>query len=182
MCYIANLPRLWDESYWIGLFNHDSPIRVHGIIQVVLSALEKLAMHSDPYAQIRNVRLLTQCTFPSQLWYLFVSILTIEDHFMPKRHRGRPQGQTGQAPILKPEEIKRLFRLAKSRPRMSMKAEIALCLSLYLGLRAKEIASLRSGDVFDENGGVRDVLHLRAAYTKGAKTRNVFLAAPKLRQ
>ena len=101
---------------------------------------------------------------------------------MRKRHRGRPQGQTGQAPILKPEEIKRLFRLAKSRPRMSMKAEIALCLSLYLGLRAKEIACLRSGDVYDENGAVRDVLHLRAAYTKGAKTRNVFLAAPKLRQ
>ena len=62
---------------------------------------------------------------------------------MSKRRRGRPQGQTGQAPILKPEEIKRLFRIAKSRPRMSMKAEIALCLSLYLGLRAKEIASLR---------------------------------------
>jgi len=65
---------------------------------------------------------------------------------------------------------------------MSMKAEIALCLSLYLGLRAKEIASLRSGDVYNEHGDVRQVLHLRAAYTKGAKTRNVFLAAPKLRQ
>ena len=101
---------------------------------------------------------------------------------MSKRYRGRPQGQTGQAPIRKPDEIKRLFRLAKSRPRMSMKAEIALCLSLYLGLRAKEIASLKSADVYDENGRVRDVLHLRAAYTKGAKTRNVFLAAPKLRQ
>jgi integrase/recombinase XerD len=101
---------------------------------------------------------------------------------MPKRHRGRPEGQTGQAPILKPEEIKRLFRMAKSRPRMSMKAEIALCMSLYLGLRAKEIAALRSGDVYDENGAVRDVLHLKSAYTKGSKTRNVFLAAPKLRQ
>ena len=49
---------------------------------------------------------------------------------MPKRHRGRPLEQTGQAPILKSEEIKRLFRLAKSRTRLSMKAEIALCLSL----------------------------------------------------
>jgi integrase/recombinase XerD len=101
---------------------------------------------------------------------------------MTKRSRGRPSGQSGQAPILKPEETKRLFRLVKSRPRMSMKAEIALCLSLYLGLRAKEIASLRSGDVYDENGEVRDVLHLKAAYTKGSKTRNVYLAAPKLRQ
>jgi integrase/recombinase XerD len=101
---------------------------------------------------------------------------------MRSHSRGRPQGHTGQAPILKSDEIKRLLRVAKTRPRMPMKAEIALCLSLYLGLRAKEIAALRSGDVYDETGGVRDVLHLRTAYTKGGKTRNVFLAAPKLRQ
>ena len=100
---------------------------------------------------------------------------------MPKRHRGRPEGQTGpKRPIPETKmKSKRLFRMAKARPRLSMKAEIALCLSLYLGLRAKEIASLRSGDVYDENGQIRDVLHLRAAYTKGAKTRNVFLAAPE---
>jgi len=55
-------------------------------------------------------------------------------------------------------------------------------MSFYLGLRAKEIASLRWGDVFDDGGRIRDVLHLKAAYTKGAKTRDVFLSAPGLRQ
>jgi integrase/recombinase XerD len=100
---------------------------------------------------------------------------------MTYRIRGRPAGQTGPAPILRPDEIKRVLRLLKSRPRFSARAEVAFHLSFYLGLRAKEIASLRWGDVFDDDGRVRDVLHLKAAYTKGSRTRDVFLSSPRLR-
>lgn len=96
--------------------------------------------------------------------------------------RGRPAGQTGPAPILRPVEIKRVLRLIRSRPRFSSRAEVAFHLSFYLGLRAKEIASLRWGDVFSDDGKIRDVLHLKAAYTKGSKTRDVFLSSPRLRQ
>ena len=100
---------------------------------------------------------------------------------MSRRNRGRPLGGSGQAPTLKPDEIKRLFRVAKSRPRFAARSELMLAISLYLGLRAKEIASLCYGDVFDAKDQIRDVLHLKAAYTKGAKTRDVFLTAPRLR-
>jgi integrase/recombinase XerD len=55
-------------------------------------------------------------------------------------------------------------------------------MSLGLGLRAKELASLRWCDVYDEEGRVRAVLHLKAAYTKGAKTRDVFASSPSLRR
>jgi integrase/recombinase XerD len=55
-------------------------------------------------------------------------------------------------------------------------------LSLYLGLRAKEIAALKWGDVYDAKDQVREVLQLKAAYTKGSKTRSSYLVAPKLRQ
>lgn len=96
--------------------------------------------------------------------------------------RGRPVGLTGPAPILSPEEIRRVLRLMKTRPRFATRAEVAFNLSFYLGLRAKEISSLRWGDVFEEGGRVRDVLHLKAAYTKGSKTRDVFLSSPRLRQ
>lgn len=96
--------------------------------------------------------------------------------------RGRPSGQTGPAPILGPDEIRRVLRLLKSRPRFSARAEAAFHLSFYLGLRAKEIASLRWGDLFDDKIRIRDVLHLKSAYTKGSKTRDVFLSSPKLRQ
>lgn len=98
---------------------------------------------------------------------------------MPKR--GRPAGLTGPAPILRPDEIKWVLRLLKSRPKFSARAEVAFHLSFYLGLRAKEIAALRWGDVFGDDGKIRDVLHLKAAYTKGAKTRDVFLSSPRLR-
>src|SRR5437667_244616 len=65
---------------------------------------------------------------------------------MKNQTRGRPQGHTGQAPILKPDEIRRLIRVAKSRPRFAARAEAILSVSLYLGLRAKEIASLLWAD------------------------------------
>jgi integrase/recombinase XerD len=55
-------------------------------------------------------------------------------------------------------------------------------MSLGVGLRAKELCSLRWIDVFEREGQVRNVLHLKAAYTKGAKIRDVFLSAPKLRR
>jgi integrase/recombinase XerD len=57
-----------------------------------------------------------------------------------------------------------------------------LALSISLGLRAKEIASLTWADVYTEDGSIREILHLKAAYTKGARTRDVFLSSPRLRQ
>ena len=41
-------------------------------------------------------------------------------------------------------------------------------MSLGVGLRAKELTSLKWADVYDAEGRVRPVLHLRAAYTKGS--------------
>lgn len=96
--------------------------------------------------------------------------------------RGRPIGRSGPAPIVRPDVVKRVLKLFKSRPRFSGRAEVAFHLSFYLGLRAKAIATLHWGDVFNDTFRVRDVLHLKAAYTKGSKTRDVFLSSPKLRQ
>ena len=101
---------------------------------------------------------------------------------MAKKPSGRPAGKSGQAPVLKSHEIKRVLKLSKIRARMAARSELALMFSLYLGLRAKEIASLCWGDVYEKDGKVRDLLRLQAAYTKGAKTRDVFLTAPILRQ
>lgn len=101
---------------------------------------------------------------------------------MNLRFRGRPVGSSGPAPLLTVEEIKRVLRLLGSRRRFSARAEVAFHLSFYLGLRAKEIAFLHWDDVFTDEGKVRDVLHLKAAYTKGSRTRDVFLSSPRLRQ
>lgn len=98
------------------------------------------------------------------------------------RRRGRPPGTTGQAPVFTEQQIKLVFRVARARPHHALRAELTFALSISLGLRAKEIASLRWADVYDAAGNVRETLHLKAAYTKGAKTRDVFLSSARLRQ
>jgi integrase/recombinase XerD len=101
---------------------------------------------------------------------------------MASRPKGRPSGTTGKAAVLNDQQIRQVFRFAESRPRFSARARAALALSLGVGLRAKELASLRWSDVFTPEGEVREVLHLKCAYTKGEKSRDVYLSAPKLRR
>lgn len=96
--------------------------------------------------------------------------------------RGRPKGSTGKAAVLSSAQVKQVFRIARSRGRHADRAEAVFALSFGLGLRAKELASLTWADVYEQGGRVRQVLHLKACYTKGAKTRDVFLSAPALRK
>jgi integrase/recombinase XerD len=84
--------------------------------------------------------------------------------------------------VLSPNQIRHVFRVARSRGRHAARAEAVLAMSLGLGLRAKELAALRWADVYDEAGKVRPVVHLRAAYTKGGRTRDVFVSSPALRK
>ena len=99
-----------------------------------------------------------------------------------KSRRGRPPGTTGRAAVLTPEQIQIALATARSRPQLSWRAVIALSVSFGLGLRAKELCALLWADVFDPNGRPREILHLKAAYTKGSRTRDVYLAAEWLRK
>lgn len=99
-----------------------------------------------------------------------------------KRKRGRPRGSSGRAAVLSPSQIRHAFRVARQRHRHAARAEAVLAMSIGLGLRAKELAGLRWADVYDEAGKVRAIVHLCAAYTKGGKTRDVFLSSPALRK
>jgi integrase/recombinase XerD len=100
---------------------------------------------------------------------------------MAKR-RGRPPGTSGRAAVLSASQVRQVFRVARARSRHAARAEGTLAISLGLGLRAKELTSLKWDDVYDAKGHARTVLHLRAAYTKGGKTRDVFLSSPTLRR
>jgi integrase/recombinase XerD len=100
---------------------------------------------------------------------------------MAKR-RGRPPGTSGRAAVLSASQVRHVFRVVRARGRHSARAEATLAISLGLGLRAKELTSLKWDDVYDVKGNVRTVLHLRAAYTKAGKTRDVFLSSPTLRR
>lgn len=85
---------------------------------------------------------------------------------------GRPAGTTGQAQVLGDKELKQVLRVVESGNHAKRNTAIVI-MSNYLGLRSKEIASLKIKDVFE--GDVKKVLRLIAAYTKSAKHRDVSL-------
>lgn len=86
---------------------------------------------------------------------------------------GRPKGTTGQAKVFDEKELKQILRVAESGHHAKRNVAIII-MSHYLGLRAKELASLKIKDVY-EHESIKKVLRLVAAYTKGSKHRDVSL-------
>ena len=79
-----------------------------------------------------------------------------------------------QAATLNDAQIKRALRFCQTRKHTVRDCTILL-FSLYTGLRAKELAALSIGDVYDAEGKPRTQFTLAAAQTKGGRTRTVFV-------
>lgn len=79
-----------------------------------------------------------------------------------------------QASTLSEAQIKRAVRFCQTRRYVTRDTTILL-LSLHTGLRAKEIAALTMGDVYDEAGTPRAQFTLSKSQTKGNRTRTVFV-------
>jgi len=88
----------------------------------------------------------------------------------------RPKNKTGKASVLNEKEFKRiLVNLSPfSSEAVRLRNQLILNISFKLGLRAKELASLKIGDVFD-GVKVKDTLRLLGIYTKGNKHRDLSL-------
>ena len=84
----------------------------------------------------------------------------------------------GQAPYLPKEVLDRV--IGDVRGINAARNRAVLLFSHYLGLRAKEIAGLVIGDVFDPRTGIRDTLRLFK--TKGDKFREAFLVNEETRE
>jgi len=79
-----------------------------------------------------------------------------------------------QAQTLNEAQLRRVLHYCRSR-RHPTRDETIILFSFYAGLRAKELAALTRGDVFDEDGHVREQFILSAKQSKGGKTRTVYL-------
>jgi integrase/recombinase XerD len=79
-----------------------------------------------------------------------------------------------QAQTLNEAQLRRVIKYTRSR-RHPVRDETIILTSFYAGLRAKEIAALTVGNVFDEDGNVRSQFILSAAQSKGGQTRTVYL-------
>jgi len=74
------------------------------------------------------------------------------------------------AKLITERELKRALAVCATR-RHSLRDQTILQLSYLAGLRACEIASLRVGDVYAEDGTVRGTVTLSAQQTKGSRAR-----------
>ena len=79
-----------------------------------------------------------------------------------------------QAQTLNEAQFRRVLHYCRSR-RHPLRDTTIFMVSFYAGLRAKEIASLKLGDVFDETGAVRDQFILGVDQSKGGQRRTVYL-------
>lgn len=79
-----------------------------------------------------------------------------------------------QAKLLNAAEFKRLAAVIDSK-RHSVRNHTVVALSFYAGLRACEIAGLKVGDVYEQQGAVRDTIYLDAKQTKGSEGNTVLV-------
>lgn len=82
--------------------------------------------------------------------------------------------QMAQASTLTEAQLRRVLQYVSTR-RHALRDRTILLVSFNAGLRAKEIAALLVGDIYDANGAVREHFNLRRAQTKGGHERTVYL-------
>ncbi|PRE93282.1 site-specific integrase [Burkholderia multivorans] len=85
----------------------------------------------------------------------------------------------GQAKVLTESEFRRVINVVKKGTHA--KRNVALLYTSFgLGLRAKELASLRIRHVLDDGGKLLDEINLDASMTKGRKQRHAYLTNTKV--
>src|SRR5690349_17230878 len=86
-----------------------------------------------------------------------------------------------QAKTLKSDELKLVLAYIAVRRHAARNRTIVLA-SFLSGMRAHELASLKIGDVVDEDGRIRNEIVLSPAQTKGGRARRVFVNAKLKRE
>ena len=79
-----------------------------------------------------------------------------------------------QARTINEKQAKTVFAFLNTQ-RNAIRNQAMFALSYYCGLRAKEIASLKVGDVLKADGSIKDVADLSAEQTKGSNGRELYI-------
>ena len=80
-----------------------------------------------------------------------------------------------QAKILTKAEYRRVMHVIDAH-RHAVRNRTMFALSFYAGLRACEIAGLKVGDVYSEDGTVRNTLYLESEQTKGSEQQQIIVS------
>ena len=79
-----------------------------------------------------------------------------------------------QARTINEKQAKTMFAFLSTQ-RNAIRNQAMFALSYYCGIRAKEIASLKVGDVLKADGSIKDVADLSAEQTKGSNGREFYI-------
>ena len=85
----------------------------------------------------------------------------------------------GKAKVLTEQELRRTLRIISKKPHAKRNAALLWC-SFGLGLRAKELASLRVEHLLGSDDRLLEEINLSSAINKGAKQRFVYLTNSRL--
>lgn len=80
-----------------------------------------------------------------------------------------------QAKVLSDQELKRVMAVI-STMKHAHRNRLLVMLSFQAGMRAGEIAALKVGHVLNDDGSIRDRIHLSNSQTKGDRKRTVLLS------
>ena len=84
------------------------------------------------------------------------------------------------AQTLNEAQFRKVLHYCRTRRHANRDTAIFM-VSFFAGLRAKEIAALKLGDVFDAEGRVREQFTLESDQTKGGQRRSVFINKGSIR-
>ena len=94
----------------------------------------------------------------------------------------KTQRRQGKSRLLDKDEVKRVLRYQKGNQTHGVRNTCLLMMSCYLGMRVGELSNLKVSDVMNEDGTLKDTLVLRKEYTKGKKTRTLYLVHKEVRK
>lgn len=86
----------------------------------------------------------------------------------------------GKAKVLSQAEFKRVIAIVRDNRQHSKRNIAMLYISFGLGLRVKEISSLKINDILNENGSLKEEVSIRKDMTKGNNQRFVYLTNKKI--
>lgn len=85
----------------------------------------------------------------------------------------------GQAKVLSERELSRVVNVVKKKAHAKRNAALLYC-SFGLGLRAKEMATLKIKHVLGIDGKMLEEINLTGSMTKGSKQRHAYLTNPRV--
>jgi integrase/recombinase XerD len=102
------------------------------------------------------------------------------DHLRIRKHTNYnktlfEEHKMAQARTLKQAEIDQVLRYIATKQRYTARNRAMLLTSFYSGMRVGEIATVRIGDIRNDDGSIKSEVRLSAAQTKGNSGRVVFI-------